>query len=75
MASELLLSIGWTLILGIVWALFVFGTAIAWKCGELFMDFQMFRWISQQHISWDIENPNEAKKHERVFPKAPTRKR
>jgi hypothetical protein len=68
--SEILLSLGWVILLCIIWTLFVFGTSIAWHLGKMFAEVErqkaLFLWVSQnkkraEEMGWDIENPNEVK--------------
>jgi hypothetical protein len=70
--TEVLISLGWIIVLCIVWALFVLGTSIAWNTGQTFVNFrisqQLHKWLleakaihDESRKDWGIENPNEVK--------------
>jgi len=70
--SEVLLSVGWIIILCLIWTLFVFATSMAWNMGQMFVNFriglQFHKWMleakaihDKSHKDWQIENPNEVK--------------
>lgn len=70
--GEILLSIGWLIILGMLWGLFIAGTSLAWYMGKLIFEIRVaksvFKWfISNTNLvikGWGIENPNEVSKNE-----------
>ena len=61
MILDLLLAIGWIIFVGIIWALLIFSTSLAWHSGELFVGLQMFKWYIQNKGRLGIENPHEVK--------------